>query len=233
MCAYYNSDGDEVEGVMSPEEVQQALADKDAEMQRAIDEAQTSSQEELQSIQQQLVDKEEEMAKLQDKDRNFGAFRKKSESDKTEMAELKKQIDDLKGGLVGQIEKINQVLSDKTIDEAVLRISGGDKVLSDKIKFFYKSFSGVPKDDKELQARLDNAFVLATGGKTNVMSGQVYSGTGSSYVPETVGSTSKWTDDQKQFAAMMGITDADIAKYSGKMPKYPGDGVGNKEWLSR
>jgi alanyl-tRNA synthetase len=230
---YYNENGDEVQGVLTPEEVQQQLADKDAEIQRTQEELQATHQEELQTIQQQLADKEAEMEKLEDKnknaDRTFGAFKRQS----TEMIELRKQIEDLKGGLVGQIEKINQVLSEKTIDEAVLRVSGGDKVLSDKVKFFYKSFSGVPKDDKELQTRLENALVLATGGKSNVMNGQVYSGAGGSSVPENVGSAGKWTDEQKQFAAMFGITDADIAKYSGKMPRYPGDGLKNSEWLNR
>ena len=150
--AYYNESGDEVAGVLSPEEVQQQLADKEAEMQKTIDEAQTASQEELQSIQQQLADKEEEMTKLQDKDRNFGAFRKKSEADKTEMNELKKQIDELKGGLIGQIDKINQVLSDKTISEAVMRVAGGDKEVADKVKFFYNQFSGTPKTKRKCKA---------------------------------------------------------------------------------
>jgi len=232
--AYYNESGDEVAGVLSPEEVQQQLDDKEVEMQKTIDEAQTASQEELQSIQQQLADKEEEMTKLQDKDRNFGAFRKKSEADKTEMNELKKQIDELKGGLIGQIDKINQVLSDKTISEAVMRVAGGDKEVADKVKFFYNQFSGTPKDEKEMQSRLDNALILATGGKSNVMSGQVYSaGAGSSFANNVVGSVGKWSDEQKDFARKVGITDADIAKYQGKMPQYAGDKSSNKEWLGK
>jgi len=230
---YYDENGEEVSGILTPEEVEQRLAEKETEMQSRIEEIETAKQEELQSIQQQLADKEAELVGLQDKDRNFGAFRKKSEADKTEMAELKKQIDELKGAVVSQFNSINQVLSDKTIDEAVLRVSGGDKELSDKVKFFYKSFSGTPKDDKEFQARLDNALVLATGGKSNVRVD--YSvGTGSTFQPNnSVGSANKMTEAQRAFAHSMGITDADIAKYDGKMPRYQGDGLPNNQWLNQ
>ena len=85
-----------------------------------------------------------------------------------------------------------------------------------------------------MQSRLDNALILATGGKSNVMSGQVYSaGAGSSFANNVVGSVGKWSDEQKDFARKVGITDADIAKYQGKMPQYAGDKSSNKEWLGK
>lgn len=85
-----------------------------------------------------------------------------------------------------------------------------------------------------MQSRLDNALILATGGKSNIMGGSVYSGSGGTGpIDNSVRGQSKWTDEQKQFAAMFGITDADIQKYSDKMPKYQGDRMSNQQWLAQ
>lgn len=230
---YYDEQGQEVEGVLSPEEVEEKMLEKETEMNKAIEEAQTSQEEEIKTLQAQMTEKEEELKKLQEKDANFGALRKKAEVKEEEIAKMQKQIDDLKGGLVGQIEKINQVLSEKQIDEAALKTAEGDKELADKIKFHYKSFSGEPKDTQEAQQRMDNALILATGGKVANLGGSVISGAGgSTFQGGNVESQTKWTDEQKDMAQKLGITDADIAKYQGKMPRYAGDRRSNKDWLN-
>lgn len=233
MCPFYNEQGDEVEGVMSPEEVQEMLAKKEEETNKAVEEAQQATQEEIQTLQQQLEEEREEKRKLEEKGVNFGTLRKKTEEKDSKISDLEKKIDELKGGFIGQIDKINQILSDKTIDETMLKVAGGDKELADKVKFYYKQFSGVPKDEKEMQDRINNAMVLATGGKSTIIPGSTYSGVGGFNTTNNVVSANKWTEDQKDLAKKLGIIDADIAKYSGKMPKYSGDQSSNREWLNR
>lgn len=233
MCPFYNENADEVEGVMSPEEVQELLAKKEEETNKAVEEAQQAMQEEIQTLQQQLEQEREEKRKLEEKGVNFGTLRKKTEEKDSKISELEKKIDELKGAFIGQIDKINQILSDKTIDEAMLKVSGGDRELADKVKFHYKQFAGIPKDEKEMQERINNAMILATGGKSTNIPGSTYSGAGGFNTTNNVVSVNKWTEDQKDLAKKFGITDAEIAKYSGKMPRYSGDGTSNKEWLNR
>ena len=231
--SYYDQNGEEVDGVMSPEEVQALLAENEAESQRLIEEAHVAAEEQANEVGRLLAEKEAELEKLHNKDMNFGRLRGKTEADGSKIAALEKQIDEMKGGIISQIDKINQVMSEKEVSEAILVATGGDRELAEKVKTFYKTFNGAPKDAKEMQQRIDNSLTLAGGGRTTIVGANVYSAAGGTFQSDNVGGQSKWTDTQKELGRNLGITDADIAKYQNKMPRYPGDFSSNREWLGK
>jgi chromosome segregation ATPase len=155
---YYDADGEEIEGVLSPEEAK-ALQDKTAEL-----EAKAAKAEELEET---LKQKEEELTKLSGKDLNFKRLRdkteqeiedmkqKKSEKEKmllTEVAELTKERDGEKQARFNEVKE--SVLKD---------LSGGDEALRKSIEAAEKELTGQALTAKEIEERYRKAFILAKG----------------------------------------------------------------------
>lgn len=214
----FDKDGNIVENAMSPEDVETKLEEErektrqevEEEANKQLEEYKKSTDEEMEELQKQLDGKEEELTKEKDKEKNFGALRGKNKEDKEKIDSLEQEIKDIKTS----IEETKTKVSDEAIDMAIGKLAGDDKELAEKVKFYYKTFSGEPKDKEEFLKRIENSYVLATGGKpTNPITGEVISSAGGSLPPTVNPSGEKLSEKGKEAAKDMGISDQELAKH--------------------
>lgn len=156
--AYYNDEGELVEGVLSPEETK-ALQEKAAAAEAAA--AKTAE------LEAQLKEKEEAISKLSNKDYNFGKLREKTEQ---EIEDMKKKMSEKEKLLLDEVMATRKQLDDKekaefeeTRREVLASLTGGDADKEKAILAAEKELAGEAKTSKELEDRLRKASILATG----------------------------------------------------------------------
>ncbi len=151
-----------------------------------------------------------------DKEMNFEKMRVMIDDKDTKIGDLQTQINNLSTGF-------DQKLDSKRIEDTVSSLSGGDKELGDKIRFHFENFKIDPEEAKDatkredgFKKRMENAYMLASGGSVAPsLQGNIVSSSGG-YVPPAPGgsgSTAKMTDEAKKLGQdKMGISEEDIKK---------------------
>lgn len=194
MAQYYDDEGNEIEGVLSPEEAK-ALQERTAEL-----EAKAQKAEELEAA---LKAKEEELTKLAGKDMNFKRLRDKTEA---EVEELKEKMSEKEKVLLAEVMELTKERdSEKAArtQEATKRIldslSGGDETLRKSIEVAEKELVGEAKTEQELEVRLRKAFILVQG--TRPAKNPIYSGYAASYSDPDV-TPKKFTETEEGQASL-------------------------------
>lgn len=172
------------------------------------------TEEDIKKLQEELEKKNSELKKYEDKEYNFSELRKTKE--KEEVA--RKILEEEKKALEAKIdEKINGVKEDivkEKISERVKNFSNGDEELEKKILYHYNRIKDEATNDKEINKKLVDAFILATKRDDN----DVVSGTISSFGSPVITKRQKneIKPELKPVAEKLGITDEDIKKYGGQ-----------------
>jgi hypothetical protein len=119
-------------------------------------------------------------------------------------------------------DEMNQKLTDlsKKMVEDVREemfdsITGEDDKLREKVAYFYFQFAGDPTTKEEMKERMENAYILATGGKGKVsLSGDMVSGVvGKSYVQKNENQMGKLSDQTTvDVAKKLGITAEELKR---------------------
>ena len=214
----FNENQEEVEGAMTPEEVEEKLQEtKDQATDNAtkqVEEIEEEHKQEIKELEDQIKEKEEEVTKEQDKDKNFTNLRGKTKEKDEAISKLTEEIEKLKGTVEEKMTEFQQGATKEKVEDIIDGIVGSDKELKEKVMFHYNSFEGEPKTKEELLERINNSHILATGNKlANPLTGAAISSVGGSGV-ETKEDKGKMSGKEKEVAKALGINDADLKKHN-------------------
>lgn len=155
---YFDAAGAEVE-LLTPEEAK-ALQDKATKLETDFKDVPTK----LSAYETSLKEKDAELEKFRNKDMNFKKLRDMTEVEKAQYSakelEYKKQIEETNE----KFESYVKSQKDSSFSKNLNFLAGGDKDLSDKIKFHYDRFEKKSGSDEEMSQLLSDAFALATKG---------------------------------------------------------------------
>ncbi len=155
----YDADGNEVEGVLSPEEA------------KALQEKTTALEEKAKladDLQLRIAEKEAELEKLSSKDTNFTKLRNKSEAEiealKTKMSEKDKMVLEEVMDLRREKSELEQKIEGRTKAD-ILKSFGADENMEKKIDLALKEIGGLgnAKTPEEIEARYRTAYIVAQG----------------------------------------------------------------------
>ena len=217
MAKLYDKDGKEVEA-FTREEIDLTIQ---TEKESAIAEANALREEEIagllaekEKLEDDRVKLEQTLEGMKNKDVNFGKIRSQVEIKDKKIEELQAQLTAVNEGTTKRIEEIEGSRIKEVKDGEISSIAGADVELTKKINFFYDSFAGSVKTKEEIKARVTNATLLATGGKTKVnMTGDVISSGGSMNIPTDIQGQGKLSSPEvRDVARKLGITDQELSK---------------------
>jgi len=149
MVEAFDDSGNPIEGVLSPEEVEEKITE-------AKEEAKTAFETEKTELKTKIEKLDEELETEKGKDKNFGKLRDKKDEAETKLTELEKKFEDKFGNLAKQIDE-------NKLDEKIKVVAGGDDKLADKIKYYFNSFAGVPEKPEDFDKRMADSLKLAKG----------------------------------------------------------------------
>jgi DNA repair exonuclease SbcCD ATPase subunit len=200
----------------TPEEVEQKLNEA---REMAIEETNKLRQEEVDDLSLQIESKDRELEQAKQeleveksKDKNLAGQGRIIRDKEKKIDELEINYKKLEEKLDQRINDVEVKSREKMVNSMINELSGNDKDMTNKIKFYFDSFKGEPADDNEIQQRIQNAYVLATGAKpTSPLSGAVLSSSGG--MPVINPSGEKLSDAGKAAARDLGITDQELKKY--------------------
>jgi len=214
MAQLFNEEGKLVEAY-TPEEVEEKLNEV---RQQAIEEATASKQEEIDDLLLQLKEKESEIEKAyselekeKSKDKNLIGQRKIIEEKERKVEELEKGLAEMKSLMEQKINEIELKSKERVISDMINNLAGDNKDLAEKIRFFYDQFKGEPVDEKQIQERIHNSYILATGAKTvsPISSTVISSAVG---MPQINTNKEKISSELQDLARKMGISDQELKK---------------------
>jgi alanyl-tRNA synthetase len=201
-----NDNGEQVE-VFTSDELNAKI---DEIREETLESANQSKEEEINDLVKQIEDKEKEIANIKlnenDKSKNLSNQREVIENKEKEKTELMKQLEETKS----VANQAFNLIKEKTLDDKI-KLIAQDEETAKKVKHYYSQFTGEPKDEKEVNERINNAFILASGGASNPISAGVISSAGG-YNPNPVGSTEKLNAEQVDLAHKLGLSDEDLKK---------------------
>ena len=215
MTEFFNEKGESIEA-LTVEEVETKLNEA---REMAIEETNKLRQEEIDDLQLQMESKDTELEKAK-KDLEVELLKDKNLAGQGRIIRDKeKKIDELEINYKKLEEKLDQRINDveaksreKMVNSMIQELSGNDKDMTNKIKFYFDSFKGEPADDNEIQQRIQNAYVLATGAKpTSPLSGAAISSVGG--MPVINPSGEKLSETGKEAAHELGISDQELKRH--------------------
>lgn len=209
MALFKDADGNEVEA-FSQEEVEAKTAEAveavKAETQAAISDAETK----VQAL-------EGEVSKLRENNNNAGALREKTEALEKAKGDLETKIQAATSAAEDAKKQVQQMATDRLAevkDTAIASLAGGDEELKKKITFnFEKRVAGPIGTKAEIEARVRDAYILATGKPaTGVLVGAAISSAGGG----SGGGGVDFTPEQQELAQKLGIKPESLKKYGNK-----------------
>ena len=180
---------------------------------KALQETAEAEKAKAESLMAELAEKNEKLKGFEGKEMNFTKVRDAAEKAEKEKEEIKstlsKELED---------EKMARINDRKEV--IIGAIAGKDEDLKKVIEFHYSKFSGEAKTPEEIEARVKEAYVLATKGQSNPVKGQ--QGAGGSGGTINAGTANRevdpevknWADEFNKYGA--GITDEALVKKNKK-----------------
>lgn len=184
MAKFKNENGEEFEAFTKEE--------LDAAKLAALEEAKKALEPEMNQL-------KEDLKKEQEKDKNFGKVKTESEE---KIAGLEKKYTDLHNSVVGGKK-----------EEILAKLSGGDAETRRKIELEYAKFAGEAVTPQEIESRMLNATKLAIPDVSVNSLDDAFSKIGARSKKDVGTETKVATESEKKMGDMLGITDADRAKY--------------------
>jgi oligoendopeptidase F len=132
----------------------------DAKKQEAIDEFKKENPDKA----EELKKAQEELEKLKGKDLNFANLRAQKEAAEKKVEDILKGVDDKIATVKKEV--LEGVMKDH-YNDTLKNLSGGDKELQDKIELQYKRIADIVATKEEISKKLQDAAILATGGRSN------------------------------------------------------------------
>lgn len=145
---FYNEDGDEVEGVLTPDEAKEL-------------------QEKITSFQTDLEAKERELEGLKNKDLNFSKLHKKTDAEREELLaefnEREKKLATEISYLGQRMEEMQEAQTSSYKQELINELVGDDDEFRKKLEAQVSEFNGEPKTREEIYDRYKKAYIILQG----------------------------------------------------------------------
>ncbi len=148
------------------------------------EEEQTPEQlkEQLEASQKELEEKNEELEKLKEKETNFAKLRKKTAGKKEKIDEKENELDEKYKQLEERQTKWMEAQFNDTVEKHLDRVVGDDKELKEKVMFNYEHrLLDEVNTAEEAIKKIDSAYLLATGNKSEVNPLSAVSGISTGY----------------------------------------------------
>ena len=194
MSPLFDESGDEIEGALTPEEVEAKLDEKAKEL--------GAKTLELESI---LKENKEKLEALSKKDINFEKTRERIKT-------LEQELEEARGGQGNKDKEIAEV----KIESAIKKYTGDDKEMFEKVKKEFDGFSGDVSTEEEMAERAKKAFTLATGSAPTDVLSEGAAGFGGGSSPLGIGGDSLGKFDNPETATVankMGVTNEELKKH--------------------
>jgi seryl-tRNA synthetase len=218
MSTLYDAEGNPIEAYL-PEEVE-TLVTKERE--GAVEEANKLREEEVQTLvtekealEAEKVKLEERISGLDSKDQSFKILRGALDKKEDKIAELEEKIGEMGEEVNNKIAEISGKMLEDVRNDLFEAITGNNKEIKEKVAYYYDKFEGEPKTKEEMKERMENAYILATGGKGRIsLSGDIVSGAiGNSFIPRNDAPTGKLSDQSTvEVAKKLGITTEELKR---------------------
>ena len=214
----FNENGNEVEGSMTSEEIEDLIQEKKEELdvsnQKAINELEETHQKTLTDLQTEISNKEEELEKEKNKEKNFGSLRNKGKEKDEAISKLTDEVNQLKSSFEEKISEVKTGSIQEKISEQIVKLAGDNKELKDKINVHLQAFK-VPENIEEALKQVDNAFILSSDNKaSSIINSKIISSAGDIDIPDK---SKGITPEGKEFSKkQFGLTDQDFEKYGKK-----------------
>ena len=192
---YFDAEGNQVEGLKSPDEIKRVetdLAAKEAES------------EEL----------KKQLATYANKDFNFKKLRDMTEDEMGRLSKVEKSLLERQEKLEEDSTSFKQRVIESHKNDSLAVLAGDDTELRKKIDYHYGRIIGDATTKDEIATKMREAYLLSTGGghagvdQLNRAAGFTSSGF---VAPQKKGELSQ---DQKDLASHLGLSNDDITKYS-------------------
>lgn len=166
---FYNSEGDEVSGLLSPEEAE-ALQEK-------INQLESGNK----KFQEQITAMDSEMKGLKDKDFNFGKLRSSKKEERDELlkdfSEKERRLAEKMAELEGKFEEGQKRAISAYEDKVLSGLAGGDEDLKTKLRETAKIFKDAPSSEQEVSSLYANAYKIVKGSQPSINPLNAYSPT--------------------------------------------------------
>lgn len=213
--AYYDEDGQEVDGLLTEEEATKKIDEAKAEQQKAFEAQQAESTQKIDTLNKSLEDTKAKIEAAEDagegsddKDKNLANLRNKLKETEAALESEKKANE----------ERWNTVQADK-VAAAIKQAAGNDEELAKKIEHEYSTtLSGVNAlTAEEISKKVASAAKLAGGpvdtpSPLDIAAGGGSRGIGSSGIANP-GGGKPITEQDKQFGQKLGLSPDDYKKY--------------------
>lgn len=196
--------GNEVEALTQEEAEAKAKEAADA----ARKEAETSFTEKSQANQAELE-------RLQAEEKNWKELRDKAAAGSEAEKQAKEALEEAKKARE-MAEGVTTTRIEETKTDAIAKLAGSDKDLREKIAHhFQHSTTGPTATKEEIEARVRNAYLIATGGQApGALQGAAVSSAGAGTTPSGAGIT--LTPEEKDLSNKLGLSDKDLKDFGGK-----------------
>lgn len=176
---------------------------------KKIQEEAAAEREKAEALMAELAEKNEKLKGFEGKEMNFSKVREaaeKAEKEKKEIEEkLKKELEDERKGRINDRK-----------DVILGAIVGKDDELKKVVEYHYSKFSGEVKTPEEIEARVKEAYILATKGQNNPVKTQQAAGGAGGVVRTNAGTgnvdpeVKNWASEFNKYGA--NIKDEDLIK---------------------
>ena len=149
------------------------------------------------TIEEEIKSLNEKLSKVSDKEINFKELRDKKET-------LEKELEGIKTSMLENQNKIMAEIETIKFQEQIRKVVGDDPQLIDKVKYHYSRLSA-PKEGED--KRVEEAILLATGGKSTI-DGKIFSsGDGN---PPTTTKRTGLSEEQIDLGKKLGLSNKEL-----------------------
>ena len=200
------------------------------EVDEKVDEVKTELEEKAETAkteyEEKVVKKDEEIEKIKkdieegeggDKGKNLSALRQAKDKAEEDKEKISGEFETFKKEMNEKVEGIHSAVSNKKIDDAIVKTVGDDKEMQDKVRIHFNRIKPLDTADPEkieedFGIRMKQAHILAGGGGIANAVGNV-AATEGGYIPSPAGEAtaeSPTGDLADMMKRKMGITDKEI-----------------------
>lgn len=160
---------------------------------------------EVEKLQADLQKATEDLAKEKEKDKNFGNLRGIKE-------DLEKKLNDLTGSVPALVD---QGIQKQHTEGEIKKLADGDVELEKKIRLHFETTlkAVTPKNQEEVNKKIQDAYLLATGTQASGVTSTVLGSGGASFVRSRPANTQPLSEGAKTVGNKLGLSDKDLKDY--------------------
>jgi hypothetical protein len=217
--SYFDENGNEVDGLLTQEELDAKLAEERTALQAKLDEQKAQADERVNNLE---VERKLALQKLESYEAQAGSAGDGGGDKDVNLANLRKKLEDTTAALEEErqlnAQRFTGILNER-IEQEIRTIAGNDVELAKKIRFNYDNvLTGMKAStQEEIRTKALNAARLsapASSDGPDPLSMAISGGNRGYSAPASAGTAKKFTPNEVKAGSMFGVSDQDRAKYA-------------------